>query len=243
MIEEILETKKQNTKLPNKIKEQIEYEPKSLKKSLEEEKNPIIGEIKYSSPTEGKITNQSIESLVDKMSELNAISVLTEKNHFDGSIENITKVRKLFDGPILRKDFIFDKKQLYNTKKHKADSILLITSILGSKLSEFVDLAKKLDLDPIVEIKNPKELDITLKTKTDIIGINNRNLDTFETDLSKTKKLSKKIPEDYIVVSESGIKTSEDIRQLKDHCDAFLIGTALMESNDLDKKIGELKCA
>ncbi|PTD93481.1 indole-3-glycerol phosphate synthase [archaeon SCG-AAA382B04] len=243
MIEEILETKKKHTQIPNQVQKEIKYEPRSLKKVLEENKNPIIGEIKYSSPNEGQITKKPIKSLIKEMKDLSAISVLTEKNYFNGSIQNISKVRELFDGPILRKDFIFNKKQLYITKKQKADSILLITSILGEKLDNFVDLAKKLDLDPLVEIKNQKELDIALNTKTDIIGINNRDLESLEIDLSKTKKFSKKIPEEIKIISESGIRTKKDIRKLEGYCDGFLVGTALMKSNNLHKKIEELKCA
>lgn len=245
MIEKILEKKKKETKLPKTIEKEFNHRSKNLKEALSTstKNNAIIGEIKYSSPTEGKITDRSLLNLTTEMQEVDAISVLTEKNYFNGSIEYLDKIKNLINVPILRKDFIYNKKQLYQTKKHKADAILLITSILDNKLDEFVKISQNIGLEPLVEIKNQEELKKALKTSAKIIGINNRDLDTLEINLSKTKKLAPRIPKDKIIISESGIRNKKDIKELKSYCNAFLVGTALMKSNNLTKKVEELKCA
>ncbi|OKY77256.1 MAG: Indole-3-glycerol phosphate synthase TrpC [Candidatus Methanohalarchaeum thermophilum] len=244
MLKEILVKKKAQEDLSNEPKLiKNKYKSNSLKKALEKRENALIGEIKFKSPSEGKIIEEELENLVRKMEKLNSLSILTESNYFNGSIDYLDRVKEIYKKPVLRKDFIYDKRQLYQTKRHKADAVLLITSILGEKLTEFVQLSNKLKLDPLVEVKTKKELDLALKTKTKLIGINNRNLETLGINLERTKKLSQYIPEEITTVSESGIKDIKDIKELEDYCDAFLIGTAFMKSNNLEKKVDKFLCA
>ncbi len=144
--------------------------------------------------------------------------------------------------PLLRKDFIFDPYQIYESRLYGADAVLLIAEILTRHLIEdLIGISKELDMDCLVEAHHWKEMDKALLAGAEIIGINNRNLDTLSVDINTTFNLIKDIPDDRVVVSESGIKTKEDIKRLRDsRIDAVLIGTVFMEVEDIGKKVEEL---
>ena len=212
---------------------------------LKQEGINIIAEIKKASPSKGIIREDFDPVEIAHTYEqagAKALSVLTEKNYFLGAPEYIEAVRKAVGLPVLRKDFIIDEYQLYESRLIGADCVLLIVRILSpEELRRFVELARELGMETLVEVHNRRELDVALSTNTTIIGINNRDLETFNTDINVSLELARKIPEDRVVVSESGICSYEDIRRLKAAgVDAFLIGEAFMKEQDIEKKFKEL---
>jgi indole-3-glycerol phosphate synthase len=205
----------------------------------------IIAELKFASPSRGLIgKKESLEKMAKAYANggAAAISVLTEKNYFQGHPDNIHKVKKITRVPILRKDFIFDEYQIYQSRCLGADAILLIASLLDqSLLSYFQKIARSLNIDCLVEVHNIDELYKVLETKPNIIGINNRNLENFSIDLSRTGELSHLIPKDCLLISESGIKNHQDIEELSFYgIDAVLIGETLMSTNNPSKRLKEL---
>ncbi len=196
----------------------------------------IIGEFKKASPSLGRI--ESKIDLLERIDEYNAsvdaISCLTEEDHFNGNIEYLKTIRKKSDLPILRKDFMIDEYQFYEAKAIGADAVLLIAAILDdAMLRDFYALARELKLDVLVETHDENEVERALKTDPRIIGVNNRDLKDFSIKLETTGRLRKLIPEDKVFVTESGIMGDEDVRYLKEAgVDAFLIGRAFMESRD-----------
>lgn len=172
-----------------------------------------------------------------------AISVLTEEKFFLGNLEYLKQVKKVCNLPVLRKDFIFDAYQIYESRYYGADAFLLIADLLSSKkIAEFISLGNDLGMDTLVEVHNEKELDRVLETKAKIIGINNRNLKNLKVDLNITLNLLKKIPNDKIVVSESGIKTKKDVELLKNTgINAVLIGETLMRSKNIGETVKRLE--
>lgn len=197
----------------------------------------IISEIKKASPSKGVIKEDfdPVEmALRYEKSNFNAISVLTEKEYFLGDDTYIQKVKDVTTKPVLRKDFIIDEYQIYQSKVIGADCILLIARILKGKLKSFFDLATSLGLDVLVEVHGEDEVSETLQTGANMIGINNRNLETFEVDLKQTEKVMKLLPKDKIVVSESGIRDNSDIDYLETlGVRAVLVGETLMRGNTL----------
>lgn len=171
-----------------------------------------------------------------------AISVLTESRFFQGSPENLIKVKNAVNLPVLRKDFIIDPYQLYETRYFEADALLLITAILKEEqLKDFILLARELDLAALVEVHSREELATALNCGAEIIGINNRDLKTFKTSISTTLELANLIPEHCLLVSESGIATGSDVKKLAQAgVDAILVGEALVTSPSVDNKIQEL---
>ncbi|MEW6408701.1 MAG: indole-3-glycerol phosphate synthase TrpC [Nitrospirota bacterium] len=205
----------------------------------------LIAEIKKASPSKGVIRERfepSEIALTYEDSGASAISVLTEKKFFMGDIEHLSVVRRMVKLPLLRKDFIFDTYQIYESRLYGADAVLLIAEILTRQMIEdLIGISKELDMDCLVETHHWKEMDKALLAGAEIIGINNRNLDTLSVDINTTFNLIKDIPDDRVVVSESGIKTKEDIKRLRDsRIDAVLIGTVFMEADDIGKKVEEL---
>lgn len=203
-------------------------------KALEKEGISIIGEFKKASPSIGKIKSKI--NLIDRIEEYNesvdAISCLTEEDHFGGSTEYLKEIRAKSGLPVLRKDFMIDSYQFYEARAIGADAVLLIAAILDdARLRAYYQLAKELGLDALVEVHNEKELERTLSIDAGIIGVNNRDLNDFSINLTTTAKLSSMIPEDKLFVAESGILSDADVRFLKNyHVDAFLIGRAFMEA-------------
>jgi indole-3-glycerol phosphate synthase len=171
-----------------------------------------------------------------------AISVLTESKYFQGSIEHLAEVREKVNIPLLRKDFIFDAYQVYESCAYGADALLLIVAILGQEqLDELSTLSHELGLDCLVEVHNESEVEKALRSGARIIGINNRDLKTFQVDIGTTERVRPLIPEDRIVVSESGINSRQDIDYLKSWgIDAALVGEALLTSDDIAVKMREL---
>lgn len=193
---------------------------------------PVIAEVKPGSPTtkNRNITPDVASRIAREMEAAGAVanSVLTEPDFFFGSMENLSAVRGSVKIPVLRKDFIIDEKQIYETE---SDLILLIAGILRGKLERFVDLSLMRGLEPLVEVHNETELTSALDTKTRIIGINNRDLNTLKVDLSTTERLTPLIPDDRIIISESGIGDAADaVRVIEAGADGILVGTAIMDA-------------
>ncbi len=205
----------------------------------------LIAEIKKQSPSQGIIRQDfSLQEIarIYQESGVQAISVLTEEDYFGGNISYINEVKNIVSCPILRKDFILEPYQIYESRFYGADAILLIADLLSKeKLSELMQLAESLGFACLVEVHDDKELKKVLSLKVPLIGINNRNLHTLEVDFKITEKLFPLIPKDQVVVVESGIKNYQDILFLKIlGVSAVLIGQALMEAGDIKKKVEEL---
>ena len=196
----------------------------------------IIGEFKKASPSLGAITSRI--DLTERITEYNesvdAISCLTEEDHFHGNIGYLKQIREKSDLPILRKDFMIDEYQFYEAKAIGADAVLLIAAILDDvQMKGFYELARSLGLDALVEVHDEEEMERALKLDARIIGVNNRNLKDFTISLDNTKRLRGMVAADKVFVAESGIVTDADVLTLKDYrVDAFLIGRAFMEADN-----------
>jgi len=210
-------------------------------------KNAVIAELKRASPTRGIIRRTvDLGSMAQAFVSAGCVglSVLTEPHFFCGSVHDIALVKDVVDVPLLRKDFIIDKRQIAETRALGADAVLLITSVLGDRLPEFVDDAYDEGLEPLVEVHTPADVGIARSTRARMIGINNRDLATLKVDRSTTRRLSPLIrSKDRIIVSESGIMSADDVRDLRPFCDAFLIGTSIMAHDEPEKKLEEFVCA
>ena len=207
-----------------------------FKKSLEGKSESIIAEIKKASPSAGLISKDFDQ--VSKAKEYesfgaSALSILTEEDYFQGDVQYLIDVKNASNLPILRKDFIIDEYQIYESKLIGADCILLIASILNDEeLKIFSQIADKLCLDYIIEVHDKDELLRVKNFSKAIIGVNNRNLKTFEVDIENSIRLRKEFKEDNIFVSESGIKSQKDIDKHKAHnINVFLIGESLMKGD------------
>jgi indole-3-glycerol phosphate synthase len=221
--------------------------PKDFQKAIKRDSDNIklIAEIKKASPSKGIIRKDFSHMAIAKIYEekpVHAVSVITEEDFFHGSLDFIPAVKSVLTKPVLRKDFIFDEYQIYEARANSADAILLISAILGkNQAAEFLDLAKELGLSALFEVHDFEELDTALIINADIIGINNRNLNTMLIDPMTTVRLKKEIPPGRITVSESGIQTRQDVlKLLTEGIDALLIGTSFMEADDIGEKIDEL---
>ena len=218
---------------------------KSAIKRTQDHPVNLIAELKKASPSKGLIRENfdlpEIMSVYNKK-RVAAISVLTEENFFSGSLSFLNEARGRTEKPLLRKDFIFDEYQIYETRVNKADALLLIAAALEkSQLGDLYGLARELSLDCLVEVHNMKELDTALYCGAEIIGINNRDLTTLDISLNISFNLLKDIPDNIIVVSESGINTRADVEAMEStRADAVLVGTAIMEAEDIGAKIDEL---
>ena len=207
---------------------------------------PVIAEIKRASPSKGHLSDIPDPAALAREYEkggASAISVLTEGRKFLGSLDDFDKVRAAVHIPVLRKDFTVDEYQIYEAKVLGADAILLIAAILSEeKIKEFYDLAKSLEIDCLVEVHNEKELKKVVACGCDIIGINNRNLKTFDVDLNTTSKLAPLIPYEAVLVSESGMKDENDMKNVKEQgADAVLIGETFMRSDNIKETMKQLR--
>ena len=205
----------------------------------------LIAEVKQASPSRGTLSlNFNPIELARTYAEggAAAISVLTEANYFMGSIEHLAAIKEAVGLPLLRKDFIFDPYQIYESRAYGADALLLITSILSQEqLKELVSLSHSLGLRCLVEVHNEGEVKRAVLSEAEIIGINNRDLNTFTVDITTTRRLRPLIPQERIVVSESGIKSKRDIEKLgKWGVDAVLVGEALVTAGDVRARMKEL---
>lgn len=206
----------------------------------------VISEVKKASPSKGLIQPDfdpvKIAVTYEK-SGADAISCLTEEFYFQGSSEYFKAIRAEVSLPMIRKDFIFDPYQIYEAKIIGADAVLLIAAVLdNAKLKEYKLIADSLGLDVLAETHSKEELDRVLAADLDIIGINNRNLKTFDVTLDTTAKLAGFIPDGKVIVSESGIKDNNDMKAVRSYgADAVLIGETLMRSDDIADTLERLR--
>ena len=205
----------------------------------------IISEVKHASPSKGVFRDDFDPVQIAKSYSrggASAISVLTDEKYFRGSLLHLKNIRAQLETPLLRKDFIIDPYQVYEARLFGADAILLIVAALDpSVLKELLDLTHSLQMNAIVEVHDDVELERALDAGGRIIGINNRDLRTFDVDLNVSINLSKKIPRDKIVIAESGISSIEDIDRLRSEgVHVFLIGETFMKAPDPGQKLNDL---
>lgn len=223
-------------------------QPRDFRAALDRGEGSIrfIAELKKASPSKGLIRpdfdHQAIASIYAEQA-VNAISVLTEEDFFQGELRFLDDVRRITDIPLLRKDFIFDDYQIYEARAHSADAVLLIAAMLDrSQAHDLLSLARALGLAVLFEVHDRQELEMAFAVGTQIIGINNRNLKTLAIDLDTTFSLIREIPDERIVVSESGISSRDDVVRMEQAgIDALLIGTSLMQSQDIRSRLAELR--
>ena len=222
--------------------------PLDFKKIFNNENIALIAEIKRSSASAGdilpnlnlgKITNTYIDGGVS------AISILTEKTRFGGSVDDlkdVSEICKKHNIPVLQKDFIFDVYQVYEGAINGASAALVIVSILNEKeLNEIIQACFKLSITPLVEIFNEIELKLAIDNGAEVIGINNRNLNNLETSLKVFEDLAPKVPNDKILISESGMKTMEDVQLMSEQgADAVLVGESILKSDNIIDHIKRL---
>ena len=233
-----LEEKKQGLSL-EELSSKIDFEnlkETNFKKSLQNKAEAIIAEIKRASPSAGIISDNFDPVLKSKEYEsfgASALSILTEEDYFLGNIEYLKDVKAITSLPILRKDFIVDEYQIYESKLIGADCILLIASILNDEeLKNFSEIAERLKLDYIIEVHDEEELQRVQHFSNAIIGVNNRNLKTFDVDINNSVELKKIFEGENIFIAESGIKSKKDIEYLQQHnINVFLIGESLMKGD------------
>jgi len=205
----------------------------------------LIAEIKFASPSAGRIRPQTEPESIGKIYEDSgaaAISLLTDKQFFQGDLNYMPRLKKTIGLPILRKDFIIDALQVREAALYGADAFLLIARILSrAQLAELTSAGLEQGMVPLTEIHDRDDLEKSLDARADIIGINNRDLDTFIVDINTTFELAPLVPKDRLIVSESGMAEAADIRSLKSAgIHAVLVGSALMKSDDLAGKTSEL---
>jgi len=218
---------------------------RSLRDALRLEGMSLIAEVKLASPVKGRflVDADPIDlASVYEGAGARAVSVLTDEKFFQGKLSNLTKVSRHVSVPCLRKEFIIDEYQIYEARAASADAILLIVRILSDEqLKEYIALSKSLGMDALVETHDAKEIERALDAGARIIGVNNRDLDSFEVDINTTLELKKMVPGGHTLVSESGITTREHVQLLEDGgIDAILVGEALVTSNNIAEKIREL---
>ncbi len=233
-----LEEKKQGLSL-EELGSKIDFEnlkETNFKRSLQNKAEAIIAEIKKASPSAGIISENFDPVLKSKEYEsfgASALSILTEEDYFLGNIQYLMDVKAITSLPILRKDFIVDEYQIYESKLIGADCILLIASILNDEeLKNFSEIAERLKLDYIIEVHDEEELQRVKHFSNAIIGVNNRNLKTFDVDINNSVELKKIFEGENIFIAESGIKSKKDIEYLQQHnINVFLIGESLMKGD------------
>ena len=257
ILAQILETKRTEVKTARQMRSESDLlrEAKSRKdvrgfaRAIEDKiskgKPGVIAEIKKASPSKGIIReNFNPAEIANSYAAHGAacLSVLTDVQYFQGSYDYLRQARAACSLPVLRKDFIVDPYQIIHSRAIGADCILLIVAALGrEQLKEFESAAQELGMDVLVEIHDQSELEAALELKTTLLGINNRNLRSFETSLQNTINLLPQVPEGKRVVTESGILEPEDVALMRDHgVQAFLVGEAFMRANDPGTALHEL---
>ena len=249
-VEVLLEEEKQNPRKPLEaiLAKRIPVQPHRFHDALRVAGLSVIAEIKRKSPSKGDLAPiLDPNKLAHKYSKAGAaaLSVLTDRKYFGGSIQDLRAVARGFDSlhppPILRKDFIIHPFQIAETKQMGACAVLLIVAILKERLKEFLEIAHNIGLDCLVEVHNEEELGIAINAKAPIIGVNNRNLKTFEVDLNIAKKLISKIPKNVVTISESGIMALDDAKLMHEWgYDGILVGEMLVKSNDPQMLISQI---
>ena len=249
ILETIVEVKQVETKtLPVSLEATVRQSPRErfcFRQALaNRDRVSLIAELKKASPSEGVIRHEYDPITLSQLYECSgasAISVLTDRTFFKGSLDHLKMVSESVSIPVLRKDFIIDSKQVIESVAAGADAILLIASLLSvEQLREFRELAESFGLDALIEIHDDSELKKALKSGARIVGINNRDLKTFKVDLRTTLQLVESIPENVFIVSESGIKDRFDMRRLKGRVNAALVGTTIMKATHVEDEIRSL---
>ncbi|MFN3604038.1 MAG: indole-3-glycerol phosphate synthase TrpC [Leptonema sp. (in: bacteria)] len=238
-IKENFDRTKLNEKLSEKIKN---YQNKGFYANLKKNLPAVIAECKKASPSLGILREIYNPVEIAKIYEnlgASAISVLTDKNFFYGSLEDLKKVSEAVKIPVLRKDFLISEAQIYESMIYGADAVLLIVRLLSkTQLKKMIETCLKENVDYIVEIHNEEELKAALQFPVRILGINHRNLDTLEMNLELTKKLApliRKHNKDILIIAESGIEESAKIKEFSNLVDGFLIGTYFMKSKSIEE--------
>jgi len=216
-----------------------------LRAAVDAGRPAVIAEIKKASPSAGVIRPHFEPAAIARSYEAGGaacLSVLTDREFFQGGDEYLREARAACRLPVLRKDFIVDEYQVYEARAIEADCILLIVAALGdAQLRELAGLAAHLEMDVLVEVHDEEELDRALALDTPLIGVNNRDLRTFRTRLDTTLRLKARVPEDRLVVTESGIHTREDVARMRANgVHAFQVGEAFMRAPDPGQKLAEL---
>lgn len=228
---EILQTEKEN--------------PRRFEKGLKEKGLSVIAEIKRQSPSAGKIGNVEMPTELAQKYEKGgaaAISVLTDEKSFGGHLDDLKAVAKTCQVPLLRKEFIIDPLQIAEAVHAGASAVLLIVKTLKEQTAEFIQAAEKMGVDAFVEINTEEELEIAVNAGARIIGVNNRDLTTFEVDISRAEKLIPKLPKECVKVAASGVRSVEDAHRMRAAgYDAILIGEALVRSEDPTLLIQEMR--
>lgn len=208
----------------------------------------LVAECKKASPSRGLLSPSYDPAALARTYAENgaaAISVLTEVDHFQGSLEHLRQVKEAVNGmgvPVLRKDFIFDPYQVYEARAFGADAILLIVAVLEpERLKELLEVARSLWVQALVEVHGEKELEVALEAGAEVIGINHRDLRTFQMDMGLAERLRPLIPKGKVVVAESGIQGKQDVARMKKAgVNAVLVGEALVTAPDVAAKVREL---
>ena len=213
--------------------------------NVESDRLGLIAEVKKASPSAGIIAKDfDPVSQAKKYADAgaSAISVLTDEKYFKGKLEYLTQIQQVVDVPVLRKDFIVHESQIYEASVAGADAILLIVAALSQEdLKRLFDCAYTYQLEVLMEVHDLPELERALETDVKIIGVNNRNLKTFEVDLKNTESISEEVPEDILFVSESGIKTPQDASLVASWgADAVLVGETLMRADDVGSTVKQI---
>lgn len=229
------------------LKEMIDRQSptRNFKNALQGPGIKIIAEIKKASPSAGTIredTDPAELASIYEESGASAISVVTERHFFKGSLKMLAQAREAVRIPVLRKDFVVDEYQVYEARAHGADAILLIARLLKpAMLASLIKSALRMKMTPLVEVHSRSELDKAINAGAMVIGINNRDLKTMTIDLENTFKLAQLVPKYKLLISESGVHTRQDMIKLKkSRVKAVLIGEALMRSTDVGRKMREL---
>jgi len=249
MLNKIIENKRKEVEIIKRkfpllsFKHRLDNSDRDFKRALAKNRLSLIAEFKRNSPSKNITSNHSdlknIIKTYDKYAD--AVSVLTDNKFFSGSLDDMKQASGLTLLPVLRKDFIIDEYQIYESRSYNADAILLIASILSKEqIDNFIEIAGKYNMSCLVEAHTEEELDKVLKSKAEIIGINNRNLQTLEIDLNTTLRMAGRVPKDKLIVSESGISSNEYVRHISGKVNAMLVGTLFMNSKNVEKEIMQL---
>jgi len=217
----------------------------AIEKRTANDQSAVIAEIKKASPSKGILRENFDPAAIAKSYQQHGaacLSVLTDKDFFQGGEDFLQQARNACSLPVIRKDFIIDPYQVLEARAINADCILLIVAALeDDRLQQLLDQAHELQMDVLMEVHDDAELERALESGARLIGINNRNLRTFETSLSTTIDMLDRIPDDRIVVTESGIHTAQDVQLMRDHnVNTFLVGEAFMKADDPGEKLAEL---
>jgi len=249
MLKEIIENKRKEVEISKKnfpldsFKPKLKNSKRDFKEALSKNGLALIAEFKRKSPSKNiKGKNFDMKNIIKIYNKhANAISILTDKKFFNGSLADLDEASKLTNLPLLRKDFIIDEYQIYESRIYNADATLLIVSILSDhQIKKFIEIAKKYNMGCIVEVHREEELSRALNCNAEIIGINNRDLGTLEIDTNTTLRLVNEIPKGKIIISESGISSRDYVEKIQGKVNAMLVGSAFMNSGNIEESMIKL---